>query len=460
MNDDEDKAYSWETEYERTWEGIREDEHGLVAASVEDIIHKAKRRRLENLPTNIRLGMMRHTFVVIDMSKSMGEQDLKPTRFKCCLKLLQKFIDEYFDQNPISQIGFIIMRNKRAERICELSGNSRQHLSILDKLKDKPTSGEPSLQNALEMALSTLKNMPGHTSREILLLMGSLTTCDPGDIQETINSLKAQSVRCSVIGLAAEVRICKWLCEETKGVYDVILDESHLSDLLLARIRPPPATQQVESSLIRMGFPQHSLHPPSNNSMNGDNRNGEISCVPTVSVCACHADSTSYQGPTTLGYFCPQCRSKYCELPVECKVCSLTLVSAPHLARSYHHLFPLEGFKEVPVQAPSVTTSSTSTSQKLPSSTVLNHSSNGTPTKTLSSSASEAPTNCFSCQCSLLAEKAAYRCTKCAASFCTDCDLFIHESLHTCPKCACSRDQMFRSPGGPGKMGHKKVVKL
>ena len=58
-------------------------------------------RRLENLPTNIRLGMMRHTFVVVDMSKSMGEQDLKPTRFKCCLKLLQRFIDEYFDQNPI-----------------------------------------------------------------------------------------------------------------------------------------------------------------------------------------------------------------------------------------------------------------------------------------------------------------------------------------------------------------------
>ena len=44
MNDEEEKAYSWETEYERTWEGIREDEHGLVAASVEDIIHKAKRR--------------------------------------------------------------------------------------------------------------------------------------------------------------------------------------------------------------------------------------------------------------------------------------------------------------------------------------------------------------------------------------------------------------------------------
>lgn len=66
------------------------------------------------------------------------------------------------------------------------------------------------------------------------------------------------------------------------------------------------------------------------------------------------------------GYFCPICDSKYCELPVECKVCGkqnfklkkklsnllkiflgLTLVMAPHLARSYHHLFPLEPFVEV-----------------------------------------------------------------------------------------------------------------
>lgn len=29
-------------------------------------------------------------------------------------------------------------------------------------------------------------------------------------------------------------------------------------------------------------------------------------------------------------------------------MCSLTLVSSPHLARSYHHLFPVRGFDEVP----------------------------------------------------------------------------------------------------------------
>ena len=36
------------------------------------------------------------------------------------------------------------------------------------------------------------------------------------------------------------------------------------------------------------------------------------------------------------------------ELPASCHVCGLTLVSSPHLARSYHHLFPVQPFREVP----------------------------------------------------------------------------------------------------------------
>ena len=35
------------------------------------------------------------------------------------------------------------------------------------------------------------------------------------------------------------------------------------------------------------------------------------------------------------------------ELPTACHVCGLTLVSSPHLARSYHHLFPVRPFQEV-----------------------------------------------------------------------------------------------------------------
>ena len=47
------------------------------------------------------------------------------------------------------------------------------------------------------------------------------------------------------------------------------------------------------------------------------------------------------------GYVCPRCRAKTSELPADCAVCGLKLVLAPHLARSFHHLFPVPPFAEV-----------------------------------------------------------------------------------------------------------------
>lgn len=65
--------------------------------------------------------------------------------------------------------------------------------------------------------------------------------------------------------------------------------------------------------------------------------------------CFSHVDSADDGSKlSTGGYYCPQCYSKYCELPVECRSCGLTLVSAPHLARSYHHLFPAPNYREIP----------------------------------------------------------------------------------------------------------------
>lgn len=105
-------------------------------------------------------------------------QDLKPTRIICATKLVQDFVDEYFYLNPISQIGLIITRNKRAELISELAGNPRQHIENIKRLSDEENecSGEPSLQNSLELTIQTLRNMPGHASREVrtLVLLGDL----------------------------------------------------------------------------------------------------------------------------------------------------------------------------------------------------------------------------------------------------------------------------------------------
>ncbi|KAF4519067.1 hypothetical protein B566_EDAN001657 [Ephemera danica] len=389
-DEEEGKEYRWETGYEKTWEAIKEDDDGLLDASVADIIQKAKRRRQLEKRSNTRLGMMRHLYVIVDMSECMTDQDLKPTRQLCTVKLLQNFFEEFFDQNPISQMGIIVMRNKRAERISDLAGTSRKHSKGIQQLGDMACSGEPSLQNALELALRSLRMLPTHASREVLIIMGSLTTCDPGDITATIKSLKENVIRCSVVALAGEVHVYRELAKETGGCFGVVLDDAHFRDQLLQHVEPPPAAAKLEPALIKMGFPHHVTGAA-----------GSSKDAPTLAMCMCHLDNPSECKLSAAGYYCPQCNSKYCELPVECRACGLTLASAPHLARSYHHLFPVASFSELP--RPDIMEGE----------------------------------HCYSCQ-RLYNEhdKHIYKCTRCGEQICLDCDIFIHDTLHTCPGCA------------------------
>jgi transcription initiation factor TFIIH subunit 2 len=69
-------------------EAIQEDEEGLLEGSVSEIIQRAKRKRQSERHGNTRLGMMRHLYLVIDNSDCMSNQDLKPTRQLCALKVI------------------------------------------------------------------------------------------------------------------------------------------------------------------------------------------------------------------------------------------------------------------------------------------------------------------------------------------------------------------------------------
>ncbi|KAF4113379.1 general transcription factor IIH subunit 2 isoform X2 [Onychostoma macrolepis] len=385
MDEEPERAKRWEGGYERTWEVLKEDESGSLRATVEDILFQAKRKRVFESHGQVRLGMMRHLFVIIDSSRSMEDQDLKPNRLTSTLKLMEYFVEEYFDQNPISQVGIITTKNKRAEKLTDLAGNPKKHIAALKKTVDSTCVGEPSLYNSLNLAMQTLKHMPAHTSKEILVVFSSLTTCDPANIYELIKTLNGLKIRVSVIGLSAEVRVCTILTRETGGSYNVILDESHFKELLMLHVKPPPASSSSECSLIRMGFPQHVIASMS-----------DQDAKPSFSMS--HLDSAGEPGLTLGGYYCPQCRAKYTELPVECKVCGLTLVSAPHLARSFHHLFPLEAFQETPLEE------------------------------------YEGERFCEACQ-GELKDKSVFTCLACKKVFCVECDLFIHDILHCCSGC-------------------------
>lgn len=50
-----------------------------------------------------------------------------------------------------------------------------------------------------------------------MIIFGSLTTCDPGNIHDTLDSCVKDKIRISVVALAAEMKICRELCDKTGG---------------------------------------------------------------------------------------------------------------------------------------------------------------------------------------------------------------------------------------------------
>ena len=116
----------------------------------------SRRGRLLKDTTPLQRGIIRHLIIVLDLSMTTAEKDLRPSRYLLSIKYAQEFVQEYFEQNPISQLGFIGLRDGLAVRISDLSGNPNDHVEALQKLKALEPAGDASLQNALEMARGLL----------------------------------------------------------------------------------------------------------------------------------------------------------------------------------------------------------------------------------------------------------------------------------------------------------------
>lgn len=157
------------------------------------------------------------------LPQAAGEVDMRPSRMAVTAIAAELFVREFFDQNPLSQLSMGILRDGVAKLLTPLSGSPEAHIKALKA--NLSSYGDASLQNGLEMALEGLRETPSHGHREILILFSSLSTCDPGDITASLAACQNASVRCSVVGLAAEVFICRQLATKTGGEYAVALNE-------------------------------------------------------------------------------------------------------------------------------------------------------------------------------------------------------------------------------------------
>ena len=86
----------------------------------------------------------------------MSEKDLRPTRYLLTIRYTSEFVTEFFEQNPISQLGIIGMRDGLAVRVSDMGGNPSEHIAKLQGLREQEPKGHASLQNALEMGRAAL----------------------------------------------------------------------------------------------------------------------------------------------------------------------------------------------------------------------------------------------------------------------------------------------------------------
>ncbi|KAJ5745558.1 hypothetical protein N7520_010740 [Penicillium odoratum] len=330
-----------EWELSRTWETLVEGADGTISATVEGLLEAGKRKRLLKDTTPLQRGIIRHLILVLDLSQSMSEKDLRPTRYLLTLRYAQEFVREFFEQNPISQLGVLGLRDGLAVRISNMSGNPTEHMKAIQSLKTQDPKGLPSLQNGLEMARGALFHTPKHGTREVLVIFGSLLSSDPGDIHQTINTLINDKVRVRIVGLAAQVAICRELCTKTNGgdetTYGVALNEQHFRELMMD-VTTPPATyslKQSASSLLMMGFPSRTVEA-------------------RPSLCACHSK------PSRGGYLCSRCGSKPHESNVPSDSSNISIPekpvdSEPIYPSSFAHIVelittgqPIPGIEQIP----------------------------------------------------------------------------------------------------------------
>ncbi len=113
-------------------------------------------RRLLKDTTPLQRGIIRHLVLILDLSNAMTEKDLRPNRYLLTIRYASDFVTEYFEENPISQLAILGMRDGIAVRISDMGGNPVEHIQRLQTLRPQDPKGDASLQNALEMARGLL----------------------------------------------------------------------------------------------------------------------------------------------------------------------------------------------------------------------------------------------------------------------------------------------------------------
>ncbi|KAF1831059.1 hypothetical protein BDW02DRAFT_591431 [Decorospora gaudefroyi] len=375
---------AWETEYSRTVEKTIQPAHdGTLGQSVQEREEERKRKRLRKDTKPFQRGIIRHVVLVLDLSEAMNEKDMRPNRYVTMINYTQDYIRDFFEQNPISQMSVLGMHDGVCIRVSELSGNPADHSDPIPHPEPRHKGSHCRIRQLAESGSGR------HTP----------------DSQGMRPRPDTQIVIRTNAGDESE--------------YTIATDQEMLKELLLATTTPPvirqsasattaapPQSSESAAALMMMGFPSRVVEDQ-------------------LTMCACHGNLTMG------GYTCSRCSAKVCSLPITCPSCELTLLLSTHLARSYHHLFPLRNWATV-----SWSRAREKGSQQCVGclTTFSSPPRAGTEPET-DGQVNGANSHEEDTEEQKASESGRYECRACDSHFCIDCDMFAHMVLHNCPGC-------------------------
>lgn len=87
--------------------------------------------------SRIRRGMIRYLVLVVDLSRAASAPDaLRPSRLLAMLSAAKAYIRAYFNQNPLSQLGLLVLREGVAAQLTDLSGSPEKQIARLSAKLD------------------------------------------------------------------------------------------------------------------------------------------------------------------------------------------------------------------------------------------------------------------------------------------------------------------------------------
>lgn len=356
---------------------------------------------------------MRRAVLVLDGSESMNSStDFQPNRLLALWPLVTHFASAFLEADPVARMSIIVARDGVARRVCAATSSAESLAHAIEEGYVAPRgSGAFSLENCVQAVAAELGDvmmpMPGaepvdsgrgrrppqpagdsvdpSTPRqssfaEVILVCGSVTSVDAGDVLKTIDSfvhrgLAVGVVPCwNVISLDGAPHILNHIATATGGVLQCPMHAEHLARQLL------------------------SLCPVVGHA--GTLVNGNVPRQPEV-VAMTGVGAVTAIGPQR--GLCPLCHLRAPTLPAPCRGCGIALISEAAAARA------------------------------MLASRVITW---------IEAASNLASSSCVACAAQIASGDPVYRCDACDAggsrsedAMCAACRDYAHNELHMCPIC-------------------------